>query len=273
MAQRIDLHTHTTASDGVLDPRALVRAARARGIRVLGITDHDTVAGLGEAIEEAERVGIELVPGVELSAEDSEGEVHILGYFVDWQQQAFRRFLDWMHKMRIARAQEMVRRLRELGVPLSWEEVLRQANGAIGRPHVARALVAAGHVRSWEEAFCRYLGRGAPAYVPSAHLTPEGAVEAIRAAGGIPVLAHPQRTGTPERVAHLVERGLRGIEVYYPDHTPGDVRRFLELARRYGLVATGGSDYHGPGTSSKAPLGSQYVPPDSVKRLRALRET
>lgn len=269
---RIDLHTHTTASDGLLDPQALVRAARAAGIGVLGVTDHDTVAGLKEALDEAKRVGIELVPGVELSAEGPEGEVHILGYFVDWQGEAFRRFLDRMRQARVARAREMVRRLNRLGVPITFEEVARLADGAIGRPHVARALLTAGYARSWEEAFARYLGRGAPAYVPSAHLTPEEAVEAIRRAGGVPVLAHPLRSGTPERVARWVERGLGGIEAYYPDHTPEDVRRFLELARRYRLVATGGSDYHGPGPASRAPLGSQYVPSGTVEALKARKE-
>ncbi len=268
---RADLHTHTTASDGTLPPRALVREAARAHLTALAVTDHDSVDGVGEAVEEGARWGIELVPGVELSADVPGTEVHVLGYFVDWHDPVFAQLLRRLRQGRLDRAREMVRRLNELGVPLTVEEVLRQADGAVGRPHVARALVAAGHVASFEEAFSRYLARGRPAYVERERFTPEDAVQAVVRAKGVPVLAHPLWGADLERVRRLVDCGLRGIEVYYPDHSPQDVRRFLEWAERFGLVATGGSDYHGPGPASKAPLGSMYVPPGTVEALRRAR--
>lgn len=269
---RADLHTHTTASDGTLSPAELVQEAKQAGLQVLAVTDHDTVDGVGPAAEEADRLGIELVPGVELSTDVPDEEVHILGYFVDGQDRQFLALLRRLREGRLARAREMVRRLNQLGLPITFEEVARQADGAVGRPHVARALVAAGYVGSFEEAFQRYLARGRPAYVERERFSPEEAVQAVLRAGGVPVFAHPLWGGDRNRIARLVDCGLRGIEAYYPDHSPQDVRRFLEWAREFGLVATGGSDYHGPGPASKAPLGSTYVPPQTVDALRRARE-
>ncbi|MDR5684297.1 MAG: PHP domain-containing protein [Armatimonadota bacterium] len=269
---RIDLHTHTTASDGTLSPRELVRLARQVGVGVLGITDHDTVKGVAEALDEGARAGVEVVPGVELSTDVPGTEVHILGYFVDWEADWFAAFLSGMRRARLARAREMVRRLNALGVPITFEDVVRYADGAIGRPHVARALVERGHVATFDEAFDRYIGRHGPAYVERPRFAPEEAVQTIRAAAGVPVLAHPLWGGEPERIEALVGVGLMGIEAYYPEHTPSQTRSFVELGRRLGLVLTGGSDYHGPGIGSKAPLGSQYVPPQAVEELRKAKE-
>lgn len=267
----MDLHTHTTASDGTLSPRELVRTARQVGLRILAITDHDTVDGIASAAEEAGRAGIELVPGVELSTDVPDGEVHILGYFVDWHDEEFLALLRRLREGRLARAQEMVRRLNQLGLPITFEEVARHADGSVGRPHVARALVAAGYVASFEEAFERYLARGRPAYVERERFAPEEAVQAVQRAGGVPVFAHPLWGGQRDRVGRLVDCGLRGIEAYYPDHSPQDVRRFLDWARDFGLVATGGSDYHGPGPASKVPLGGVYVPAQAVEGLKRAR--
>ncbi len=268
---RADLHTHTTASDGTLSPRELVWEAGRVGLRVLAVTDHDTVDGIAEATEEAGRLGIDLIPGVELSTDVPGTEVHILGYFVDWQDEEFGAVLRRLRQGRWARAQEMVRRLNRLGVPLAFQEVARQADGTLGRPHVARALVAGGYVASFQEAFDRYLAKGRPAYVERERFTPEEALQAVLRAGGVPVFAHPLWGGERERVARLVECGLRGIEAYYPDHSPQDVRRFLDWAQEFGLLATGGSDYHGPGPASKAPLGGTYVPREAVEALRRAR--
>ncbi|MER3460489.1 MAG: hypothetical protein C4303_04910, partial [candidate division GAL15 bacterium] len=203
MRVRADLHTHTTASDGTLSPRELVREACAAGLKVLALTDHDTTEGIREAQGEAARLGIELIPGVELSTHVPGSEVHILGYFVDWHEQQLAGLLRRLRKGRVNRAREMVRRLNQLGVPLTFEDVARHADGAVGRPHVARALVAGGYVASFEEAFTRYLARGRPAYVERERFTPEEAVQVILQAGGVPVFAHPLWGGDRERLAQL----------------------------------------------------------------------
>jgi len=199
--------------------------------------------------------------------------VHVLGYFVDHTRETFQAFLQRMRDGRTARGEAMVRRLADLGVQVAWERVQAiAAGGAVGRPHVARALVEAGRVRTPQEAFDRYLGRSGPAYVPRPKLTPEEAVEQIAGAGGVPVLAHPgwpQSGPIIERVPHMVKRGLAGIEAYYPDHTPEMVAGYEAVARRYGLVLTGGTDYHGGGTATRVSLGSVPVPEGAVTALKA----
>lgn len=239
---------------------------------ILALTDHDTTNGLAEATDAGRTYRVEVLPGVEINTDVGPYEVHVLGYFVDHTRPAFQAFLERMRDGRLARAEAMVRRLVELGVPVAWERVQAIAAGAaVGRPHVARALVEARRVGTSQEAFERYLGRAAPAYIPRPKLMPEEAVEQIRAAGGVPVLAHP---GWPnsgpvlERVPQLVEHGLAGIEVYYPDHTPEMMAAYLAVAHRYALVVTGGTDYHGGGTATRVPLGSVPVPPEAVTALR-----
>jgi predicted metal-dependent phosphoesterase TrpH len=217
-------------------------------------------------------VGIEVIPGVELSTDVPGTEVHILGYFVEWEAEWFRSFLSGMRRDRVARAQEMVRKLNALGMAVTFEEVARQAHGAIGRPHVARALLDRGYVETFDEAFNLYIGRNGPAYVERAKFGPEEAVRTIRKAGGVPVFAHPLWGGDRERIEALVAVGLMGIEAYYPEHTPSQTEFFVNLGRRLGLVVTGGSDYHGAGVGPRAPLGSQYVPPQAVADLRSARE-
>lgn len=239
----------------------------------LALTDHDTTAGLEEAIAEGRRVHIEVIPGVEINTDVDEHEVHMLGYYVDFARAAFQAFLARMRAGRVDRARTMVDKLRALGVPVAWERVQAIAAGAsVGRPHVARALVEARRVATVQEAFERFLDRRGPAYVPRIKLSPEEAVEAVLAAGGVPVLAHPGWASSGpviERVPTLVAHGLAGLEVYYPDHTPEMTARYLEVARRHGLVATGGTDFHGGGQATRVPLGSVAVPPEAVAALRA----
>ncbi len=253
-----------------------MRAAREHGVAVLALTDHDTTAGVAEALEAGRTYRVDVIPGVEINTDVDAYEVHILGYFVNAADEALQTLLQRMRTGRLERAQRMVEKLQALGVPVSWARVQAIAGGAtIGRPHIARALVEAGRVDSAQDAFERYLGRSGPAYVPRPRLTPEEAVEAVAASGGVPVLAHPgwQASGPViERIPQLLEHGLRGIEVYYPGHAPADVAAFLGVARRYGLVATGGTDYHGDGMSGGVPLGSVAVPPETVAALRASRE-
>lgn len=266
---RIDLHTHTIASDGLLDAAGLVAAARAAGVFVLAVADHDSTDSVEAAVRLGRGVGIEVIPAVELNTDVPGAEVHVLGYFIDhhlsWLQALLRRLRDG----RLHRAERMVEKLIALGAPISMERVLAFAgSGSVGRPHVARALVEAGWVSETAEAFVRYIGRNGPAYVERLKVTPAQAVEILRRSGGVPVLAHPGWLGSDAMVEDLLAAGLEGIEAYYPDHTPAMVEHYLAVARRYDLVVTGGTDFHGGDLATRVPLGSQYVPVDAVDRLR-----
>lgn len=268
---RIDLHTHTTASDGLLAPAAVVRLAREAGVAVLAVADHDTTAGVDAALEAGARLGVEVIPAVEINTDTETSEVHVLGYYVEHTLPWFQQFLGELRGGREHRAARMVARLNALGIPIEYERVRAMAEGAVGRPHVARALIEAGAVRTTEEAFQKYIGRGGPAYVERMKVTPEDAVRVIRRAGGVPVLAHPGWGVQDEMLPALVEAGLQGIEAYYPDHTPSMTAHYLELAARYHLLVTGGTDFHGGDLATRVGIGSQYVPPDVVDRLKATR--
>jgi predicted metal-dependent phosphoesterase TrpH len=266
---RIDLHTHTVASDGVLTPPALVAAAQAAGVGLLAVCDHDSTNGLEAAIAAGPAHRVEVWPGVELSCDTEAGEVHVLGYFVDHHSEWFQTMLARLRDGRTRRAERIVERLHALGAPVSFARVKALANGgAIGRPHIARALIEAGHARTTNDAFDRYIGRHGPAYAERVKVTPAQAVEITRAAGGLSVLAHPGWGVPHETIPQLVEAGLDGIEVYYPEHTPAQIAHYAALARRYGLLMTGGTDFHG-GEVSPRGLGSQFVPDDIVPPLRA----
>jgi 3',5'-nucleoside bisphosphate phosphatase len=224
-------------------------------------------------MEAGRGASVEVIPGVEINTDAQAHEVHILGYFIDLSCADFQVFLRRMRGERVARARLIVEKLASLGVPVDWARILSLADGAaVGRPHIARALVEFGWVGTPQEAFERYLAQSRPAYVPRATLSPEEAIDAIGRAGGVPVLAHPgwEASGPIlDRLPLLVEHGLCGIEVYYPDHTPAMVAAFLALARRFRLVVTGGTDYHGGGIATRIPLGGVRVPPEVVPALRA----
>lgn len=273
----IDLHTHTTASDGTLAPAELVALAAAAAVTTLAITDHDTTDGLAAARPVAARAGIALVPGVELGTEDVRGQHDLLGYFVDVDDAAFQALLATIRDHRHARAVAMVERLRALGAPIDLDDVLAiAAGGALGRPHLARALVAAGWADDVGDAFHRYLGAGGPAYAPRYRLSPAEGCAAIRAAGGVPVLAHPTPPGRPWSdpkrllafLGPLADAGLGGLECFYPGYTARVSRWLVVLADHFGLVPSGGSDFHGP-HRPQGVLGAVTVPPDTVERLAA----
>jgi predicted metal-dependent phosphoesterase TrpH len=266
---RIDLHTHSTASDGLLAPAALVDEARTRGVGLLAVADHDTTAGVNEAVAAGRDRGVEVWPAVELSCDVDAGEVHVLGYLVVPDLPWFQQLLGRLRDGRERRAERMVEKLAALGVVVAFARVRALANGgAIGRPHVARALLEAGHVKTVNEAFERFIGRAGPAYVERVKVTPVQAVQVIRAAGGLAVLAHPGWGGHDALIPELVAAGLDGIEVYYPDHTPDQVRHYNGLAERHGLLVTGGTDFHGGGLATRVPVGGQYVPEAVVEPLR-----
>jgi 3',5'-nucleoside bisphosphate phosphatase len=272
---RVDLHLHTTVSDGYLRPSDLIRRAHANGVRTLAVTDHDNTDGLAEARAEAEALGLTLIPGIELSTDLGPIGVHVLGYFLRYDDPAFQARLLPMRDDRLNRAYGMVARLGELGYPISIDRVLEIAGeGSIGRPHVAQALLEAGHVGSIAEAFDRFIADHGPAYVERMKLTPQDAIALIHANGGVASVAHPYDAPDVEAlVAELVAAGLDGIETYYQGYGPERVEHLLALTRQYGLVPTGGSDYHGfpMGDASEVDndVGSVRVPEETVELLRA----
>ena len=238
-----------------------------RELAVIALTDHDTLSGVAEALATARDTGLEVIPGVEIN---STGGLHILGYYVDAENGPLRERLQAMREARMGRTHGMVERLRELGMDLELEEIQSLMSECVGRPHVARALLNRGYVETLQEAFDRFVGPNGSAYVPRPRLTPAEAIRAIREAGGVPVMAHPAHSGPSavERIRELVDCGLRGLEVHYPSHPPEAVDLLLGLCQEYGLLATGGTDFHGPDSREGAPLGSVYVPPACAERLR-----
>lgn len=243
----VDLHSHTTASDGTFRPRRLVKRAVKNGVRVLAVTDHDTTAGLPEAYEEAARWSIDIVAGIEINTEFHEREVHILGYFIDAENVALQQRLAYVRERRHTRIRRILDRLHELGLDISEDDVARHARGdSLGRPHVAQALVARKHATHVADAFDRLLGRDRPAYVPRESLSAPEAIALIRGAGGVPVLAHPMYLQSDAIIEELIAAGLGGIEANYPTHTLAHREHFVDLARAHGLGVTGGSDFHGP---------------------------
>ncbi|MEJ2046798.1 MAG: PHP domain-containing protein [Dehalococcoidia bacterium] len=273
---RVDLHIHSTASDGALSPEEVVGESVRRGLSVIALTDHDTVNGLAPDLAAAEAFpGLRVVPGVELSTDVAQGEVHILGYFIDYSDGELLARLERMRNSRRERAQEMIARLGDLGVNIDWSRVQEIAGeGSVGRPHLAQAMVEGGYVGSLKEAFDSYIGRGGPAYVERRKLTPAAAVELILRVRGLPVLAHPLTVADPETlVIELKAAGLIGIEAHYKDYSAADVGRLLSLAESHQLAVTGGSDYHGLDTESEAGIGSVEVPLSAAEHLMALAPT
>ena len=268
----IDLHTHSLRSDGALEPAALVERAAARGVTIQALADHDTLAGVAEAVATGDRLGVRIIPSTELNTESEWGHVHILGYFLDAADTALEDRLRWLRENRGRRVELMIEKLNALGYPITLARVLEIAQGgSLGRPHLAQALFEAGHVPTYDSAFDTLIADGAPAYVSRIGLAPVEAVQLVVARGGVPSLAHPFTVnGLEQLMPLLVAAGLAGIETYYGSHPPTMTATCLALARRYDLVPTGGSDFHGRGDHG-APLGGTFVPPETIGALEARR--
>lgn len=273
----IDLHTHSSCSDGTAPPAEVVRLAAEAGLEVVALTDHDTTEGLGEAEAVGAELGIELVPGIELSAEHEGLSVHVLAYWADPAEPELRAELERLRDERLGRAAAIVEKLRGLGFEVSLDRVREIAGGGpIVRPHIAQALVEAGAVASEQEAFDRYIADGGPAYVEKHALHPVDAVRLVLRAGGVCVLAHPGlwddrsgASGVPEEVIEaMAAAGMHGLEVNHPDHGPEARERYRRVAARLGLVPTGGSDFHGD-RLERSPLGAALCDPEAYARLRA----
>ncbi len=272
MGNFVDLHTHSTASDGIYAPTQLLHMASEAGLRVLALTAHDTTNGVREAAQAAHELGIEFIPGIEINTDTNGGEVHVLGYFPEFERPAFQEILQTLRDARERRGQRMVELLNEHGIAVSWERVREIAQGAVGRPHVARALLEAGYVQSIGEAFDKYIGKGCVGYVQRYRLSPVDATRLIDSANGLPVIAHPLDTPglsiLREWLPDLCEAGMVGLETYYGPYTEENERSLRALAEEYALIPTGGTDFHGPGIHP-TPLGGRYVPVEAVERLKA----
>lgn len=261
----VDLHTHSTASDGILPPDQVIEAAGRCGLKALALTDHDTIAGLPAAREAGQRLGIRVIAGVELSAFYEDHEVHLLALHLS-QLDTLELRLAELRSMRLARAEKIVEKLNALGIPITLDEVLVQSDGgAVGRPHVARALIARGVVHDFRDAFMTYLGNNGSAFVPKARLSIEDAIAIAHEAGALAIWAHPADGGRRDRLEPLIAAGLDGIEIRHPGHSSEDVKRLQALADFFGLVPSGGSDWHGA-TEGPRRLGTMNVPADWLER-------
>ncbi len=269
MAKTVDLHSHTHYSDGAHAPAELVRRAHAAGIDVLSITDHDSVDAWDEAVEAGRSVGMEIVPGVELSATLGRKDVHILGYMFDPHNREFRDILTLLKRERRLRAERIVEKLHTLKLPLSFDSVLAYAGfGAIGRPHIAAALVDNGYTTTYAEAFVTLIGDSCPAFEPKYRIAPEHAVEMIANAGGVSILAHPGWSLTEDELLQLIRAGIDGIEVVHPAHDESRRAYYRGITSTYFLLETGGSDFHGGKRDDDANLGTYTVTNAAVDAMK-----
>jgi hypothetical protein len=267
-----DLHIHTTASDGVLTPKQIVREAVRKGLRAISITDHDTTDGIVSAQKEANFYKIEVIPGIEINTDYRGKEIHILGYYLNVNYPPLQEILERIRKDRIFRAREMVKKLQGLNIIIDIERVYQLAkDGAVGRPHIARAMIEKGYISSVREAFEKYIGINGPAYVERYKLTPHKAVALIIEAGGVPVLAHPGLIGDDSLIIELMQCGLQGIEAYHSDHDLQTTEYYIRFGKKNHLIITGGSDFHGYGYRDETDLGGTTVPYEAVIALRGAK--
>ena len=265
---KVDLHTHTINSDGIQTPTELLEAAKEVGVDVIAVTDHDTTAGLDEAEEAAAQLGMRLIPGIELSVYGVGREVHVLGFFFDRTSDALQAFLGEQKDARVSRILRMLEQLKSVGVDIPPEDVIVEGKkGTMGRPHVARALVKHGYIKDEDEAFRKYIGRDQPGYVPRVKVTAPEGIQRLKEAGGVPVLAHPGLYERDGLMDHMLESGIMGIECYHPDHSTATAERYAAFAHDRGLVATGGSDWHGRSRNRRPGLGGVPMPDGLIEPL------
>ncbi|MBU0548565.1 MAG: PHP domain-containing protein [Candidatus Omnitrophica bacterium] len=267
-----DLHVHTSESDGTLSPKQLVKESIARGLSAIAIVDHDTVGAVPEALASAQGADLEVIPGIELTAQYENQEIHILGYFVNYQDKTLLEKLRLARINRIERVHKIVNNLEKEGVKLNSQTVFDiSGKGTVGRMHIARALVKEGWVVTPAEAFRKYIGDKSPAYVLGFRFSPVEAINLIKGAGGVAVLAHPYMLHNDELITEFAGYGLQGIEVYYPEHSQSMVNFYLDLAKKLDLLVTGGSDFHGS-VKPEIKLGTIKIPIELVEKLRRVKK-
>jgi hypothetical protein len=267
---KYDLHLHTTASDGRLKPAELVKMAVDRGLEVMAVTDHDSIGGIDEALSAAGKFPkIYVIPGVEINTDLASGELHVLGYFLDYNDHDLAASLEKIRESRVGRAQKMIEKLRKLGKPVEWQRIQELARGeSVCRPHIAQAMLEKGYVNSEREAFDKFIGRNGPAYVEREKIKPVEAVEIIKHARGIPVLAHPADIeNLDDMIVELKAAGLVGLEAYYAQYHKPVIEKLVKMAQKYGLLTTGGTDYHHFQDGGEIALGSADIPKESIEKL------
>ncbi len=270
----IDLHIHTTASDGTLSPSKILQEAAEAGLKVIAIADHDTTDGLADALKVQKQYDITIIPAVEVSAADPKGEVHILGYWMNYEDPSFQNFLLKPRAARPDRIIEMCRKLTDIGLSVHPEEVFEKAGNrdAVGRPHLARVLLEKGYIKDMDEAFDRYLTEGCPAYVKRFKNTVDETLKMIHKSGGISVIAHPVLIKNQDIILELIEKGAMGMEVFCHDHDEKTTQKYVAMAENHGLLMTGGSDYHGEMLEKSFRLGDLKVPYELYLRLKEAKK-
>lgn len=265
---KIDLHMHTNHSDGFYSPSELVCKAKENGLDGISITDHDNLSSFKEASKKGKEIGIEVIPGVEISSDIRDKEVHILAYFIEPENSELERYLSFFREERVKRAERIVNKLRNIGIPLNFSDVLNKASsGAVGRPHIAQALLERELVGTYFEAFNKFIGNGCPAYEKKVHISPQSAFKIINDAGGLTFVAHPGNM--PEEILkELIESGVDGIEVYHPSHSPQHIKFYKGIVNEYFLLESGGSDYHGGKREDDKNFGRFYTTPPVIEAMR-----
>jgi predicted metal-dependent phosphoesterase TrpH len=273
MVKKADLHIHTTFSDGTLSPEETVRIAHDRGLSTIAIADHDEIGGVEPGCKAGKDLGVDIIPAVEVSSKKDGRGVHILAYFVETTHPELVSFLQSMREARLERAKEIVLKLQECGIPIEFADVLKRSEiGVIGRPHIAEELIRIEAVKDLREAFSKFLGFGKPCYVSKVSPDTSEAIQLISRVGGVPVLAHPRSSGADKWIEEFVAEGLKGMEIWYPNHSEADVDHYLRMADKYNLIPTGGSDSHG--TRDKFPkIGEFSVPLHRLERILECRKT
>ncbi len=268
--KRADLHIHTSYSDGACSPEKVVEIAQTRKIDIISITDHDSVNGIAEAIAKGKEIGVEVIPGVELSTDIEDKEVHLLGYFIDYEDTELKKYLSFFREERYHRAKRIIRKLNILGLDISIDDVLTEAkSSAIGRPHIAMALKRLDLVKDYYEAFYKYLSDNGPAYERKIHVSPQSALKLINDAGGLSFIAHPGHM--KESILHnLINAGIDGIEVVHPSHNNYQVKFYRGIVNQYCLLESGGSDFHGGHKGDTVHFGNYTIPSSKVEMMKQM---